>query len=342
MSLEVATQEKYPEVRVFYSAVAELIMLVNVLADPHHHASEQQEARKVSDHLSQESKYFLEKVSELPFQGIEFLELLLDCQAFDRIEEFVKAIRKYDSIRFIRSMTGGKLEKDQITQLMEDRQALPQRLSDLPWVYRGKMSVYENLLFETSAFKESLIALLQDIYTSYFINIEPDLESRCQDAIKTLHKELSGNSPYAVAEKIMNRKISEDPSVKMIFFLPSYYVNPHYIMAYNRTSRMFLYDMRKNEQHKGRANQKLSSALKALSDPTRLEILRLLILQPSYGKILADRLRLTTATISHHLDILHSAGLIQENRDGNTKYFRADEGEMQRLLTDLNDYLYNK
>ncbi|HEX2937878.1 MAG TPA: metalloregulator ArsR/SmtB family transcription factor [Ruminiclostridium sp.] len=342
MSLEVTFQTKYPKVRIFYSTVAELIVLVNVLADPKHHASAQDEIKKISEALSQESIRFLRIIAELPFQGIEFLEILLDCQAFDSVDEFVKELRQYDTIRFIRTMTGEQLSNAQINQLMEDKQALPQRLNDLPWLYRGKSAVYESLFYETSAFKESLVSLLQDIYHSYFATAEVDLKPQYQAAIETLYKGLAENSAYDVAEKIMNRRIDESPSVNSIIFLPSYYVNPHYIMAYNHSSRIFLYDMRRKEQDKGRANQNLTNALKVLSDSTRLEILRLLILQPTYGKIIADRLHLTTATISHHLDVLSSAHLIHESRNGNTKYFSADEDKIQKLVDELNDYLYNK
>ena len=342
MSLEVTTQAEYPKVRIFYSAVAELIVLANVLANPKHHASEQDEIKEITKKLSQESVQFLKEVAELPFQGIEFLEILLDCQAFDCVDEFVKVLLQYDTVRFIRSMTGGELNDAQIKQLMEDKRALPQRLNDLPWIYRGKSAVYESLFYETSAFKESLVSLLKDIYHSYFATVEVDLRPQYQAAIETLHKELAENSVYDVTEKIMNRRIDENPAVSTIYFLPSYYVNPHYIMAYNHSSRMFLFDMRKAEQDEGRVNQNLTNALKVLSDSTRLEILRLLILQPTYGKILADRLHLTTATISHHLEVLSSAHLIHESRDGNTKYFSADEDEIQKLIAELNDYLYNK
>lgn len=59
MSLEVTTQMKYPNVHVFYSAVAEVIVLANVLADPKHHAYEQAEIKKISDRLSRESTQLL-------------------------------------------------------------------------------------------------------------------------------------------------------------------------------------------------------------------------------------------------------------------------------------------
>lgn len=106
------------------------------------------------------------------------------------------------------------------------------------------------------------------------------------------------------------------------FFLPSYYINPHYVMAYNCHSLMFLYDMKREDPYSKNHRQKLSSKLK---------ILRLLISQPTYGKLLSDRLHLTIATISHHLDVLSSAHLITESREK----IRNISVQMKKRLTDL-------
>ncbi|ADU27784.1 ArsR/SmtB family transcription factor [Ethanoligenens harbinense] len=342
MSVEVTTQTKEPEIHVFYSAVAELLALVNVLADNKHHAAAREETEELSGCLSAGSEAFLEKVAGLPYQGIEFFELLLDCRIFHDPDGFAAAVQAYDNRRFIRILTGEELEDKLIDQLVADRQALPRWLQDLPWVYRGRDDVFESLLYETQTFKNDLTVLLREIGKLFFSGMEPHLEEKYKAAVDSLRDSLSGRSAYDVAEQIMNRRITPDDSVRELFFLPSYYIAPHYVMAYNRSARMFLFDMRRENSGAGQSRRKLSAALKVLSDETRLEILRLLILQPTYGKLLADRLHLTTATISHHLDVLRSARLIRESKEGNIKYFIANEEEIQWLMQSLNDFLYNK
>ena len=51
-------------------------------------------------------------------------------------------------------------------------------------------------------------------------------------------------------------------------------------------------------------------ALKALSDPTRLRILRYLADQPQTSSQLSRRLRLRTPTMTHHMNALRLAGLV--------------------------------
>ena len=51
---------------------------------------------------------------------------------------------------------------------------------------------------------------------------------------------------------------------------------------------------------------------KALSDPTRREILNLLKDGPMAASDIVEHFKMTGATISHHLSILKSDGLIDE------------------------------
>src|SRR4030042_240567 len=57
-------------------------------------------------------------------------------------------------------------------------------------------------------------------------------------------------------------------------------------------------------------------ALKALSDPTRLLILRYLSDQPQTPSQLARKLRLRAPTVTHHLSALRLAGLVYVSLDG--------------------------
>lgn len=58
------------------------------------------------------------------------------------------------------------------------------------------------------------------------------------------------------------------------------------------------------------------SAFRALADPTRREIIRLLRAGPRTSGEIAERFDSTWATISRHLSILKDAKLILAERDG--------------------------
>ena len=74
--------------------------------------------------------------------------------------------------------------------------------------------------------------------------------------------------------------------------------------------------------------------LKALADPVRLQIVSILIQQDSRGARnldLAERLGLSDATISHHLGVLHRAGLVLRERGGGVTVYRVDRGMLGAL-----------
>lgn len=64
---------------------------------------------------------------------------------------------------------------------------------------------------------------------------------------------------------------------------------------------------------------------KALSDATRIRMLILLRDGELNGQVLAEKLGVTPATITHHATKLREASLIHERRDKNTIYFALNE-----------------
>ncbi|MZQ83586.1 metalloregulator ArsR/SmtB family transcription factor [Paenibacillus sp. 5J-6] len=64
---------------------------------------------------------------------------------------------------------------------------------------------------------------------------------------------------------------------------------------------------------------------KALSDATRIRMLILLRDGELNGQVLAEKLGVTPATITHHAAKLREASLIHERRDKNTIYFALNE-----------------
>ncbi len=84
----------------------------------------------------------------------------------------------------------------------------------------------------------------------------------------------------------------------------------------------------------------LSTVFKALSDPLRLRILRLLLQngREAYGEELATALRIPAYQLSRHLKVLKTTGLINERREGRWVYYSLDK-EHQALLRPLRQLL---
>lgn len=76
----------------------------------------------------------------------------------------------------------------------------------------------------------------------------------------------------------------------------------------------------------------LQQTLKALSDPTRREILNLL----KGGKLSAgeitDHFDITAAAISRHLSVLKEADLIEDTREGKYIFYELNASVLEEIL----------
>lgn len=86
--------------------------------------------------------------------------------------------------------------------------------------------------------------------------------------------------------------------------------------------------------------EKLVSYHKALADPTRIRILILLAHGELNGQILAEKLCLSPATITHHATKLREASLINERRDKNTIFFSLNHYFIKSHTTATMELIY--
>src|SRR4051812_32530118 len=83
----------------------------------------------------------------------------------------------------------------------------------------------------------------------------------------------------------------------------------------------------------------VDTALKALAEPRRREILRLVWSQELPATAIADNFPdVTRPAISQHLGVLKEAGLVRERRDGTRRLYRAEHDEMDKLRRFLDDF----
>ena len=82
-------------------------------------------------------------------------------------------------------------------------------------------------------------------------------------------------------------------------------------------------------------NQLTERQLKALSDPSRLAIVRGLAEGEKYVQQLADSLNLSPATLSHHLNLLLQSLLVGVRVEGRRSYYGLNREELGELANDL-------
>lgn len=81
---------------------------------------------------------------------------------------------------------------------------------------------------------------------------------------------------------------------------------------------------------------------KALADPTRIKILILLAEGELNGQVLAEKIGVTPATITHHAAKLREASLIKERRDKNTIYFSLNHYFIKNSASATENLIYQR
>ncbi len=126
---------------------------------------------------------------------------------------------------------------------------------------------------------------------------------------------------------------------------PSYWSTPLvYFMELDPLHSIYVYGARPLDVSLAPGEQvpdSLIGVLEALSDPTRLKILRYLAEQPQTPTQLANRLGLRTPTVTHHLKILRLAGLVRLvlGEEAVTKHYEARPEGVEAGYAALNRFL---
>lgn len=168
----------------------------------------------------------------------------------------------------------------------------------------------------TERFGERLLHALQ-VYTEVFFaeeerHIAPALEAALAQA-----QAAAGEMPLAELLEALSRGLvfDEPRGLEAIILAPSYWSTPLvYFGMIDAAREIWLFGARPAEASLdpgAPVPDALLQALKALSDPTRLRILRYLADEPLAPADLARRLRLRLPTLTHHLKALRLAGLVR-------------------------------
>ena len=82
----------------------------------------------------------------------------------------------------------------------------------------------------------------------------------------------------------------------------------------------------------------MDDTIRALADPTRREILRMLREKDLAAGEIAARFDMTAPTVSHHLSVLKEAGLVQAERNGRSVVYSLDTTVVQEFLGEMMNF----
>lgn len=342
MPLYIENSINLPIIKVNSSLTIELAAAIHYLSDRCHHSFSDKLANSLLNKLSIDSLKMLKVLSGMRLQGLELFEFIVKERAFDDIELLMQKMNSYDDENFIYTLLGEVLDYSTIQQVMEDEQKLNKLLQDRPTLTNCNMKEFGFLFYNTKNFKEDIVKLISEMNNSIFLNKLDSLKEDYSKHIEKTKMRVKDKKPMDVSQEIMERQFKRKFDFREYYFIPSYFIAPHKIRVFCSDAQMVVFALEQKGSPINEVGDRISLVFKIISDRTRLEILRAIIAEPTYGKLLAEKLNLTTATISHHVEVLKSVHLIREKRIKNIKYFEANSEEIKKLFDEGLEYLFEK
>ena len=145
---------------------------------------------------------------------------------------------------------------------------------------------------------------------------------------------LKDRNPLEVSQEIMGKTFHNRGPYEMFYFVPSLMMpEKRFRLFYEngtKNNRQILFWNIKNEKQ---SKEDLVAVLKAISDETRYQILKLLSDKGAMkGQDMVKELKLAPSTISHHMSELKECGLITEEPVKTSKYYGLSSNRLKEVL----------
>lgn len=204
----------------------------------------------------------------------------------------------------------------------------------------------QKIFFDRTEHLEKLIGLLEKA-EKLLLGFQKELNEIVQLFCRYWSKELDGRDPASYIIEETNINVESSP---LGYRLQPSIICPNVLMLnndmgddgvtyeepdYYRIGILFGEDFgisvdpgRQNEGFENYAMQ----VLKILADKSKFEILSYIRDKEAYGSELAKHLNLTTATVSHHMNALLTAGLVKVSHIDNRVYYTANQKALEKVL----------
>lgn len=328
-----------------YSPFFEMLCSLHVLTKPEHHLDRILWAEEMKNNLSaklyNEILYFGHNYDN--WLGSMDFPYVYENMSTSNIVEAIEHISKISSENYIFYMLNGNIEIEKIKLYMG--------IENLK--IEGIRKEQYKLFKDPESIRKRYVNCLKEYYYNHFEKeikyIEPLLIrtikseiTRCEkigviDFIKSLHSRIEITED---AFHFNKRKLHRKPfdKIKVININISSFIEPHLLIGMNFKDMLTLTIRAHLEEGVNRVPSDLMIILKALSDETRINILRSIYKVKGSTQSLAKELSLTEACVSKHLKILKESGIVEKERHGNYIYYSINMCGINGIPLNLQQY----
>jgi DNA-binding transcriptional ArsR family regulator len=173
-------------------------------------------------------------------------------------------------------------------------------------------------------FGERYLASLSDYQKVFFAEEEKRITPRLAAGLEKVRKAASAQGEEAFLKELLGESGSGRLNqLSQVVLAPSYWCSSASVGTAPGERMVVLFAVRLEEESLVPGEvvpEDLVLRLKAMTDPTRMRILRYLLQEQLTPAELARRLRLRAPTVTHHLQTLKSSGMVQFVRKGKNEH----------------------
>lgn len=259
--------------------------------------------------------------------GYGIFEFLYLNREFDDVEKYIESVKSTTKEQFFYNFWGLEISEEKIAKVLKNDRNLEEFFYGYKYLC-DDLNCFKYIVNNRQEFLDMILKCTLEFHTDQFDKLMDNLYKNYKSEFVKLENELKFKEPIEISQNIMGRNFRRKDPYDEYIFIPSYFLIGKYV-RYMSDIQILVYKMIDNTEIKV---DKMFQVLKAISDSTRFEILKLLMKEPMYGKQISEIVNLTTPTISHHLEQLRSVGIIGEERIKNVKYFSANGNEIKKFL----------
>ncbi len=331
------------------SPVYELFILMLRLAnykDKEKDTYQTQENEKINEWIAEKQKALPEHIVDKlnvffhpdSFFGLAMTQVFYQMDKYDNIEESLELLKSLDAKKMISLFfnTGQNTLDDE--SIIDDPSKVHDHVKDSTLPLNEKSKLFF-LYFDPEDTMERFINLIQYCYEKLYKPHATELQNMHIKGVQTIKK----LSVHQLSEIISFDSDSPEKFPETVIIFPSYYHRNHSIFSYDVKTdiAISIAGMQLIEDLMDGANmeEKVIELARALSDSKRINIIRELNKAPNYGYELAQRLNLSSPTISHHMSILFRLGLVTTSKYENKIYYEVNKDKLKQALAEMTDLL---
>lgn len=207
--------------------------------------------------------------------------------------------------------------------------------------------------------KENMVSLLSDIWYNYCSTEVSRYSNQVRMKAMNISQLQTENEliDYMLGlsdriEKVGNNtlkfNIKPDLSVKLedienIIVMPSVFSCRNLSFWYSGNTFLFYIAVDSKAMSLEEPSDMLLLRTLAFNDKTRLKMLKSLALSALSVNDLAEKLEVNASTVSRHFKVFKDAGFVDiQSQEGNSVYYRINEGEIKRAMETIYDYIIRR